>query len=82
MEELKYEIINAFESRNKNFKKSLEIQFKKPALINENQATTKYKDLLLFEIFKIVSEQEAFEKCDDLFALIEETLFTYILEKE
>lgn len=82
MEELKCEIINAFESRNKNFKKSLEIEFKKPAITKENEATIKYKNLLLFEIYKIVSELEAFEKIDNLFVLIEETLFTYILEKE
>lgn len=82
MTDLKKEITIAFESRNINFKKALRREFEKPASLNQTEIMSNYKNLLLFEIYKIVSEFEIAEQSEDLFRLIEETLFTYISEQK
>lgn len=83
MENIKTKIITAFENKNKNFKKRLEIEFIKEP-IKVTLEMNKYRDILIYDLFKEITDKEdsIFDNIDEPLSFIETTLFAHIIEKK
>jgi len=83
MEKFKNKVIEIFNAKNDNFKRSLTREFQKEELKISNKALYKYREILIFDILKeiSVSDDNLINGIDNPMALIEETLFNHINSK-
>lgn len=80
MNELKTLVIEIFESKNENFKKGMIREFQKKDPPITQQAIYKYREILIYDILKMVSEtnDNLLKGIENPMYLIEEILFTHI----
>jgi hypothetical protein len=80
MEELKQTIIKYFKSKGNNFQKGLKESFKKKQPNTSNERIYIYRDILIYEIFKKLSEKQddIFDDIKNPLNYIETTLFEYL----
>ncbi|MEA9415429.1 hypothetical protein [Flavobacterium sp. PL02] len=78
MIELKKEIIRIFENRNSNFKKGFINEFKKINSPIQTPEMSKYKNLLIYDIYKEITDLPESDNVENLFLIIDETLFEHI----
>jgi hypothetical protein len=81
MEEVRNKIIELFESKGENFKKSMTREFKKPVQSVVTPEMNKFKDILVYDIFKGLIDSNLFEEIENPFDVIETTLFNHINSK-
>lgn len=84
METLKIEIIRLFEAKTENFKKSLSREFIKPEPTIAIKQIYKYRDILIYDLFKDLtnSENSHLNKIESPLEFIETTLFNYITSEK
>lgn len=80
MEEFKNKVIEIFNSKNDNFKRSLAREFQKEEPQISLPALYKYREILIFDILKEISESNdnLINGVENPINLIEETLFNHI----
>ena len=80
MDEVKKRVIEIFEGKNVNFKKSMKKEFKKKEPIVSSSEMYNYRNLLIYDILKDISSENDtwFNTIDNPMDLIEETLFTHL----
>lgn len=80
MEEFKNKVIEIFNSKNDNFKRSLTREFQKGEPQVSHPALYKYREILIFDILKEISESDdnLINGIENPMILIEETLFNHI----
>lgn len=80
MEELKHIIIEHFETKGNNFKKGLKREFQKKQTNVLNERIYVYRDILIYEIFKELTENQdaIFNEIENPLNFIESTLFEYL----
>jgi len=83
MEEIKSRVIEIFEGKNDNFKKSMTREFKKKEPIISSPEMYNYRSLLIYDILKEISSENDiwFNSIDNPMNIIEETLFNHINSK-
>jgi hypothetical protein len=80
MEELKQTIIKYFKFKGNNFQKGLKESFKKKQPNTSSERIYIYRDILIYEIFKKLSEKQddIFDDIKNPLNYIETTLFEYL----
>lgn len=80
MEAFKSKVIEIFENKNENFKRSLTREFQKEEPQKTNTTLYKYREILIFDILKEISENndDLINGIENPMNLIEEYLFNYI----
>tara|TARA_R110002124_G_C8773419_1_gene500139 strand:+ start:285 stop:533 length:249 start_codon:yes stop_codon:yes gene_type:complete len=80
MKELKQIIIKHFDSKGQNFKKGLKREFQKEQTDVSNGRIYVYRDILIYEIFKELTENQdvVFDEIENPLNFIETTLFEYL----
>lgn len=83
MEEFKNKVIEIFNCKNDNFKRSLTREFQKAEPQISHPAIYKYREILIFDILKEISESDdnLINGIENPMNLIEETLFNHINSK-
>ncbi|RDI50482.1 hypothetical protein [Flavobacterium glaciei] len=80
METFKNKVIEIFNSKNENFKRSLTREFQKEEPQKTNPTLYKYREILIFDILKEISENndDLINGIENPMNLIEEYLFNHI----